>query len=54
MRPAPGLIYGAQDSSVPVRNGCIPDAPDGEHSTQAGTLMEGAAVAFPEDPPEAA
>jgi hypothetical protein len=47
-------IYGAQDSTVPVRNGGMPDAPDGEHSTQAGTLIEGAAGApgaLPEDPP---
>src|SRR5215467_15185051 len=49
-------IYGAQDSTVPVRNGGMPDAPDGEHSTQAGTLIEGAAGAvgapgaLPEDP----
>ena len=54
MRPAPGPIYGAQDSSVPVSNGCIPDAPVGGHSTQAGALIAGAAVALPEDPAEEA
>jgi len=49
-----GPIYGAQESSVPVRNGCIPEAPEGGHSTQPGTLTEGAVVAAPEAPPEAA
>jgi len=37
---------------VPVRNGGIPEAPDGGHITQPGTLTDGAAVALPEDPPE--
>jgi hypothetical protein len=32
----------------------MPDAPDGEHSTQAGTLIEGTVVALPEDPAAAA
>ena len=44
--------HGAQESSVPVRNGGIPKAPDGGHITQPGTLTDGAAVALPEDPPE--
>jgi len=39
---------------VPVRNGCIPEAPEGGHSTQTGTLTEGAGAAPPGDPPEAA
>lgn len=51
-RPALSSVHGAQDSPVPVRNGCIPDAPDGEHVTQAGTLIVGVAGALPEDPPE--
>lgn len=38
---------------VPARKGCIPDAPEGAHSTHAGTLLEGAVTALPEDPPEA-
>ena len=54
MSHSPGPIYGAQESSVPVKNGCIPEAPKGGHSTQAGTLTEGAAVAPPGNPPEAA
>jgi hypothetical protein len=37
---------------VPVTNGSIPGAPDGGHSSHAGTLLEGAAVAVPDDPPE--
>jgi hypothetical protein len=37
---------------VPVTNGSIPGAPDGGHSSHAGTLLEGAAVAAPDDPPE--
>lgn len=36
---------------MPVKNGCIPDAPEGEHSTQAGTLPEGATTAVPEAAP---
>ena len=39
---------------VPARKACIPEAPDGGHSTHAGTLLEGAVAALPEDPPEAA
>jgi hypothetical protein len=38
---------------VPVKNGCIPDAPEGEHITQAGTLPEGATTAVPEAAPAA-
>jgi hypothetical protein len=34
--------------------GCIPEAPGGGHSTHAGTVLDGAVVALPEDPPEAA
>jgi hypothetical protein len=37
---------------VPVTNGSIPEAPGGGHSSHAGTLLEGAAVALPDDPPE--
>ena len=37
---------------VPVTNGSIPGAPDGGHNSHAGTLLEGAAVAVPDDPPE--
>jgi hypothetical protein len=48
------LHQGAQERSVPARKGCIPDAPEGGHSTHAGALLEGAVVALPEDPPEAA
>jgi hypothetical protein len=36
---------------VPVKNGCNPDAPVGWHSTHAGAVLEGAAVAGPEEPP---
>jgi hypothetical protein len=39
---------------VPARKGCIPEAPDGWHITHAGALLDGAVVALPEDPPEAA
>jgi hypothetical protein len=39
---------------VPFRNGCIPEAPEGGHSTQPGTLTDGAGVAPPGDPPEVA
>ena len=39
---------------MPVRNGGIPEAPDGGHITQPGALNDGAAVALPEDPPEVA
>ena len=38
---------------MPVKNGCTPDAPDGEHITQAGTLPEGATTAVPEAVPAA-
>jgi hypothetical protein len=46
------LHQGAQEIPVPARKGCIPEAPDGGHSTHAGTLLEGAVTALPEDPPE--
>ena len=36
---------------MPARKGCIPEAPDGGHSIHAGTLLEGAVAALPEDPP---
>jgi hypothetical protein len=36
---------------VPVKKGCIPDAPDGEHRTQAGTLPAGATTAVPDGAP---
>ena len=36
---------------MPVTNGAIPDAPDGGHITQAGTLVEGAEAALPDGPP---
>lgn len=39
---------------MPVRKGCIPEAPEGSHITHGGTLLEGAVTALPEDPPEAA
>jgi hypothetical protein len=39
---------------VPARKGCIPAAPEGSHSTHAGTLLEDVVVALPEDPPELA
>jgi len=48
------LLQGAHERSVPVRNGCSPDAPEGGHSTHAGAPLEGAVVAVPEDPPEVA
>ena len=38
---------------MPVKNGCIPDAPDGGHITQAGTVPEGATTAVPEAAPVA-
>jgi hypothetical protein len=34
---------------VPVKNGAMPEAPEGGHSNQAGTLFELAAA---DDPPE--
>jgi hypothetical protein len=39
---------------VPLKNGAPPEAPADGHSTQAGTLVEGAVVALPDDPPELA
>ena len=35
-----------------MTNGSNPGAPAGGHSSQAGTLLAGAAVAVPDDPPE--
>src|ERR1700730_3905185 len=43
---------GAQERLVPVTNGSNPGAPAGGHSSQAGTLPEGVAVAVPDDPPD--
>jgi hypothetical protein len=45
---------GAQERSVPVTKGCIPNAPTGGHKTHPGAPLEGAVVALPEDPPEPA
>ena len=39
---------------MPVKKGCIPDAPDGEQRTQAGTLPAGARTAAPEAAPDVA
>jgi hypothetical protein len=44
--------YGGQERSVPDVKGCMPDAPEGGHSTHAGTLLDGVDVALAEDPPE--
>ena len=44
---------GAQERSVPAKKGCSPNAPEGGHSTQAGTPLDVAPVALPE-PPEPA
>ena len=48
------LHQGAQDRLVPARKGCIPEAPTGGQSAHAGTLLDGAVTALPEDPPEPA
>jgi hypothetical protein len=37
-----------------VKNGCIPEAPEGGHNSQAGTLLEVAAAPVPDDPPDVA
>jgi hypothetical protein len=37
---------------VPVRNGARPEAPEGGHSSQAGTVPEPAGAPAPADPPE--
>lgn len=50
--PPPLMFQGAQERSVPATKGCIPRAPDGGHSSQAGMLLDGATVALPDDPPE--
>jgi hypothetical protein len=39
---------------VPVKNGVIPEPPEGEHSSQSGTLLAGAVVPVADDPPDAA
>jgi hypothetical protein len=42
--------HGAQERSVPAKNGCCPNAPDGGHSTQAGARLDITPVALPEPP----
>jgi hypothetical protein len=37
---------------VPVRNGSLPEAPDGGHNNHVGTLLDPAPAALPDDPPE--
>ena len=37
---------------VPATNGSIPKAPAGGHSSHAGTLLDGAELVVPDDPPE--
>ncbi len=37
---------------VPVRNGATPEAPEGGHSSQAGTAPAPAGAPAPDDPPE--
>jgi hypothetical protein len=49
-----GRRQGAQERSVPVKNGCIPEAPEGGHSSQPGTLLEVTAAPVPDDPPDVA
>ena len=49
-----GSRQGAQDRLVPVTKGCIPEAPDGGHSSQSGTLLEVAATPVPDAPPDVA
>jgi hypothetical protein len=44
-------VQGAQEMSVPVRKGGSPRAPDGGHSSHAGTLPEPEPVALAADPP---
>ena len=39
---------------VPVKNGVIHEAPEGEQSSQSGTLLAGAVVPVADDPPDAA
>lgn len=39
---------------MPLKNGALPEAPADGHSTQGGTLVEGAVVALPDDPLELA
>ena len=49
-----GSRQGAQERSVPVKNGCTPEAPEGGHSSQPGTLLEVTAAPVPDDPPDVA
>ena len=37
---------------MPLRNGATPEAPEGSHSSQAGTAPEPAGAPVPDDPPE--
>lgn len=37
---------------MPVKNGAIPEDPEGKHSTQAGTLLDPAAVPGADEPPD--
>jgi hypothetical protein len=37
---------------VPVKNGAIPEDPEGKHCTQAGTLLDLAAVPGADEPPD--
>jgi hypothetical protein len=37
---------------VPVTKTAAPEAPDGGHSSQVGTLLDAAPVALPDDPPK--
>jgi hypothetical protein len=37
-----------------VTKGSVPEAPDGRHSSHAGTLLEAVPVALADDPPEPA
>ena len=45
---------GAQERLVPTTKGSIPEAPDGGHSSQVGTLLDVVPVALPGDPAELA
>ena len=37
---------------MPVKNGAIPEDPEGKHCTQAGTLLDLAAVPGADEPPD--
>jgi hypothetical protein len=45
-------LQGAQERFVPVTKGSVPEAPDGGHNSQAGTLLDAVPVALADDPPE--